>query len=86
MFDNDILKNQSREYNLRLGEYPVKIDEATSTLNYIGYVQNLGVDPSEALWKIKKIEQVGTVWEIKWADGNELYDNVWNNRASLNYK
>lgn len=85
MFENDIADNHHREYNLRLGDYPLKIDEVTPTLNYIGYAQNLGANPSLPLWKIKKIEQIGTVWEIRYADGDELYDNVWDNRASLNY-
>lgn len=86
MFENDILGNQHREFNLRLGEFPSKIDEATAILVYVGYAQNLGVDPTLEKWKIKKIEKVGTVWEIKYADGDELYDNIWDNRASLNYK
>jgi hypothetical protein len=86
MFENDINGNQLREYNLRLGDYPVRVDEVNSTLVYVGYTQNLGVDTSLERWKIKKIEKVGSVWEIKWADGDELYDNIWDNRASLNYK
>lgn len=75
-----------REYNLRLGEFPSKIDEVTTTLVYVGYSQTTGADPSLEVWKIKKIEQTGTVWEIKYADGDEQYDNIWDNRASLNYK
>lgn len=86
MFENDINGNQLREYNLRLGDYPVRIDEVNSTLVYVGYTQNLGVDSSLERWKIKKIEKIGSVWEIKWADGDELYDNIWDNRATLNYK
>lgn len=85
MFQDDISK-QTREYNLNLGEYPSKIDEVGATLTYVGYCQNLGADPSLEKWKIKKIEKIGTVWEIKYADGDELYDNIWNNRAALNYK
>lgn len=86
MFENDISGNQPREYNLRLGDNPIRIDEVTDTLIYVGYAQNVGQDESLERWKIKRIEQVGTVWEIKWADGDELYDNIWDNRGSLNYK
>ena len=86
MFENDINGNQLREYNLRLGDFPVRVDEVTTTLVYVGYTQNLGVDQTLEKWKIKKIEKVGTVWEIKWADGDELYDNIWDNRAALIYK
>lgn len=85
MFQNDIL-GQHREYNLKLGDFPTRVDEVTTTLVYVGYVQNLGVEETLQKWKIKKIEKVGTVWEIKWADGDELYDNIWDNRAALNYK
>lgn len=86
MFENDIGNNNFREYNLKLGDLPSKIDEATSTLIYVGYSLSVGADPTLDVWKIKKIEQTGTVWEIMYADGDELYDNVWNNRAALNYK
>jgi len=86
MPENDFNNNQTREYNLRLGDYPQKIDEATDTLVYVGFAQVQGQDPSLALWKIKKIEKIGSVWEITYADGDEQYDNIWNNRASLNYK
>lgn len=80
MFDNH------REYNLKLGENPSKIDEAMSTLYFIGYALNLGENTTIPKWKIKKIEKIGSVWEIQYANGNELYENVWDNRASLNYK
>jgi hypothetical protein len=85
MFE-DILNNQPREYNMRLGQYPQKIDEISSTLVYVGYAQVSAADPTLVVWKIKKIEKVGTVWEIRYADGDELYDNVWDNRFSINYK
>jgi hypothetical protein len=75
-----------REYNLNFGLNPSKIDEVTSTLVYVGYSFTSGADSSLAVWKIKKIEQTGTVWEIKYADGDEQYDNIWDNRAILNYK
>ena len=85
MFE-DILNNQQREYNLNFGTQPQKIDELSTILVYVGYAQTSGANAAQAVWKIKKIEKVGTVWEIKYADGDELYDNIWNNRYSLNYK
>lgn len=85
MFE-DVLNNQPREYNLNFGQNPQRIDEITTTLVYIGYAQVSAPDPSLDLWKIKRIEKVGTVWEIRYADGDELYDNIWNNRFSINYK
>ena len=85
MFE-DILSNQPREYNLNFGMHPQKIDEVSTTLVYVGYAQVSGANAAQAVWKIKKIEKIGTVWEFKYADGDELYDNIWNNRYSLNYK
>lgn len=82
MFDN----NETREYGLNFGNNPQKIDELSDTLVYIGYALVSGANPASAAWKIKKIEKVGTVWEFTYADGDDLYDNVWNNRYSLNYK
>lgn len=66
-------------------EIPIRIDEVSTTLTYIGYVQNLNPSETGPIWKIKKIQQVGTVWKILFADGDELFDNVWSNRASLVY-
>ena len=85
MFE-DITTNQPREYNLNFGLSPQRVDEVSATLVYVGYAQVSSPDGSLAVWKIKKIERVGTVWEIRYADGDELYDNIWNNRFSINYK
>lgn len=82
----DILSNQPREYNLNFGLSPQKIDEVSDTLVYVGYAMVSGANAAQAAWKIKIIEKIGTVWEIRYADGDELYDNVWNNRYSINYK
>lgn len=65
-------------------EETTRIDE-TSTLDtvYIGYA-SIGEIGSNAVWKIKKILTTLTT-EIKWADGNSEYDNVWDDRTSLTY-
>jgi len=75
-----------REFNQRFGETPQKIDEVSNDLVYIGYALNTGVDITLPLWKIKKFERTGTLWEIMWADGDELYDNIWINRDFIDYK
>lgn len=85
MFEDDI-NQPAREYNLRLGDYPVRVDEVSATVNYIGYVQNLNASEELPIWKIKRIMQDGTVWKIQWADGDELYDNTWVDRYSLDYQ
>lgn len=62
----------------------VLIDEVSSLVQYFGFAQ-AGSSTSAAVWKIKKLMVSGTVTSILFADGNNQYDNVWDNRASLSY-
>lgn len=61
-----------------------KVDEADASTTYIGTAV-IGAATSSALWQIKKVSVSGTVTTITWADGNDNYDNIWDNRASLSY-
>lgn len=51
---------------------------------YFGYSAR-GVKTSDAKWQIVKIEYSDNDWIIKWADGDDLPDNVWDNVDSLTY-
>lgn len=62
----------------------IKVDEASSTVIYQGFAI-FGSLTSEAVWQIKKIEESGTVTTVTYADGNDDYDNIWDNRAALSY-
>ena len=62
----------------------MRIDTASSTVIYIGEA-TFGADENAAVWRIRKLPTVGTVLSIQWADGNQKFDNVWANRASLTY-
>lgn len=62
----------------------VLIDEASSTITYIGETKP-GIATSEAYWRIKKISISGTVTTIGFAGGSDEFVNVWDNRASLSY-
>lgn len=64
---------------------PTRIDDTDENNIYLGWAQ-YGTGENEPYWRIKKIENNGGVWAQKYADGDELYDNVWNNRLNLNYK
>lgn len=45
-----------------------------------------GASKSAAVWRIAKFTYSGTdLIEQQWADGNILYDNVWDDRVSLSY-
>lgn len=60
----------------------VIIDESGGTYTYFGFSAPASAT-SEARWKIKRLTQATNVFQL--ADGNDQYDNVWDNRASLSY-
>ena len=60
------------------------IDESDSATTYLGKAQ-MGASTSGASWQIKKISVASTVTTISYADGDNRYDNVWDDRASLTY-
>jgi len=64
--------------------YAIRVDDASSTVTYVGEAAIKSPEDA-AVWRIKKLETLSTVLSITWADGNQMFDNVWNNRASLAY-
>lgn len=63
--------------------YALRLDEASSTITYIGEADP-GTATSSALWRIKKMNSASGLI-ITWADGNSDFDNVWDDRATLTY-
>jgi len=60
-------------------EYVTNIQSA-GNYTYIGKALT-GTATSAAYWQIKRIDATtGTV--IQWADGNKLFDNIFDNRAT----
>ena len=62
----------------------IRLDEISATVTYVGEAV-IGTADGAAAWRIKRITTTGTVLDIKWADSNQLFDNVWDNRTSLTY-
>ena len=62
----------------------LRIDEADSSTTYIGE-SAFGSSEAAAVWRIYRLTVSGTVTTLSWADGNDEFDNIWNNRASLSY-
>jgi hypothetical protein len=60
-----------------------RVDDLGTTL-YVGKAA-LGASAGGAVWQIKKITEVGTELATQWANGNSLYNNVWDDRTSLTY-
>lgn len=61
-----------------------RIDETSASTTYVGKA-SVGASESSASWQIQRIVVSGTVTSFSFADGNENFDNVWNNRSSLSY-
>ena len=64
--------------------FAVNIDTPSASLTYIGEAAIASL-PSDPVWRIKKLETTGSVLSITWADGNNAFDNIWDNRSSLIY-
>lgn len=60
-----------------------RVDEASATVMYVGEATP-GELTSTAKWRIKKVDQTSGV-VVTWADGNNNFDNVWDNRVTLSY-
>jgi len=60
-------------------------DADPPTVAYVGQAQP-GTSEAVAGWRIQKLVFGGDGdITVQWADGNGLFDNIWNNRASLSY-
>lgn len=67
-----------------LGNFTLKIDEASSTVTYVGVAQ-IGTPASDSLWQIKRITIASSLTSIEWAGGSDSFTNSWDDRASLTY-
>ncbi len=62
----------------------LRIDDASTSTTYVGEAA-FGSSEASAVWRIFKLSVSGTVTSMTWADGNDNFDNVWVDRASLSY-
>ncbi|KVW99508.1 hypothetical protein [Thiobacillus denitrificans] len=68
-------------------EAGINIIDSTTTAGttYFGRAHT-GTSRSAAIWSVRKrFTNANGNDEFAWADGNPFFDNVWANRASLNY-
>lgn len=62
------------------------VDTTDGTVTYVGEAK-CGTGVTDPTWRIQKIAVAGAITTITWADGNALFDNIWDNRAtSVVYK
>ena len=63
---------------------PLREDESEPKTIYKGYASP-NARPSDELWAIQKISRIDNEIIYEWADGDENYDNVWDNRYNISY-
>ena len=63
---------------------PVFVDESSPNVIYKGWSKSLA-DGATPVWAIQKISRANDIVAHEWADGNQLYDNAWDNRLQLAY-
>ena len=70
------------------GDKAVRTDEQVAGTTYVGKASS-GSATSIAGWQISRIVVVSggppNTTTITWADGDTLYDNIWDNRTTLSY-
>lgn len=62
----------------------IRLDESAASPQYVGFAA-IGSSNSAAVWQIRRLVKSSGITSITWADGDELYDNIWDDRASLTY-
>jgi hypothetical protein len=60
--------------------------DSSLNLEYIGK-SNSGTATSAASWQVKQLTWTvdGTLIKIEYADNDQTFNNIWDNRVSLNY-
>lgn len=64
--------------------YAVELDDAGGGVTYVGKADP-GTATSTAGWQIQRITESAGDVTVEWADGDALFNNVWDNRLSLAY-
>lgn len=61
----------------------LKLDQGSSTLFYVGEAA-IAASTSGSVWRIRRIDTTTGV-DVRWANGNANFENIWDNRTSLTY-
>jgi hypothetical protein len=63
---------------------PLREDESQPNVIYKGYAAP-NANTTDAVWAIIKISRIKSEIIYEWADGDENYDNIWENRYEIRY-
>lgn len=64
--------------------YITFLDEAGAGVTYVGKAPPRSL-PSSPVWQIRRLTSTSDALAVEFADGDDRYDNVWDNRAALGY-
>ncbi len=64
--------------------FATRIHKPNQNLSFIGKAEIGSVD-SGAVWQIQRITVASKVTSFLWANGNDEFTNVWDDRESLSY-
>lgn len=82
--DERVIGGQTVQVQITSGQsFTTRID-VVGTVTYIGEA-NPGTTAATAAWRIKRISESGQDAVVEWADGDDAFDNVWDDRAILTY-
>lgn len=59
------------------------LDDLGGTI-YVGKA-TVGASTSAALWRIMRVQTVGTITTVLFAGGDHQFDKVWDDRAAASY-
>lgn len=65
-----------------IGNFALKLVEVGS-VTYLGKAP-IGSSTSSAVWQVKKIDETSGL-VVTWADGNDLFDNIFDDYLTLSY-
>lgn len=65
-------------------QFIINIDETVTGITYFGYAVP-GTKDTDAKWRIFRLTEVTGISKIRKADGDDKFDNIWDNRASLTF-
>ena len=79
-----VLQTTSNTANNAITKLPLREDDTDPSILYKGFAQP-NAATNQSSWAIQKISRIEKQIIYEWADGNELYDNVWVARYDLKY-
>lgn len=62
----------------------VRLDQISADLFYVGKALIGSID-SNSTWQIVKYTKTGNILKSEYANGSELFNQIWNNRLTINY-